>query len=136
MSAQSLPPGEKLGPMPVIESKGFDPITEEIEKGEKGSGCLHGTGLDTSCRNHETLTATERGKGDEAEKVLPGEADIENSQVGGMSDEAEEESLEARIERLGRERPQQFKTLWAEIVFVFSISMSQVLSVSFVSKDS
>lgn len=41
----------------------------------------------------------------------------------------EEESPEARIERLGRERPAVFKSLWAEIAFVFSISMSQVLSV-------
>jgi hypothetical protein len=41
----------------------------------------------------------------------------------------EEETAEQRIERLGRERPQQFKTLWAEIGFVFSITMSQVLTV-------
>ena len=41
-----------------------------------------------------------------------------------------EESHEARIERLGRERPEQFKTLWAEIGFVVSIVMSQVMTVS------
>lgn len=40
------------------------------------------------------------------------------------------EDLQRRIERLGRERPKQFKTLWAEVAFVFSIAMSQVLSVS------
>lgn len=40
-----------------------------------------------------------------------------------------EESLEARIERLGRQRPDEFNSLWAEIGFVFSICMSQVLSV-------
>lgn len=40
-----------------------------------------------------------------------------------------EESLDARIERLGRQRPDNFQSLWAEIGFVFSICMSQVLSV-------
>lgn len=42
---------------------------------------------------------------------------------------AVEESLEARLERLGRQRPDVFHSIWAEIGFVFSISMSQVLSV-------
>lgn len=39
-----------------------------------------------------------------------------------------EESLQARVERLGRERPPTFTTLWREILFVFSISMSQFLT--------
>jgi hypothetical protein len=43
---------------------------------------------------------------------------------------AVEESLEARLERLGRQRPEVFGSVWAEIGFVFSISMSQVLSVN------
>jgi hypothetical protein len=42
---------------------------------------------------------------------------------------AVEESTEARIERLGRQRPEVFGSIWAEIGFVFSISMSQVLTV-------
>jgi len=44
-----------------------------------------------------------------------------------------EESMEARIERLGRERPPTFKSLWHEIAFAFSIYMSQVLTEYFVS---
>ena len=44
-----------------------------------------------------------------------------------------EEPLEARIERLGRERPPTFKTIWSEIAFVFSITMSQLLTEYFVS---
>lgn len=46
---------------------------------------------------------------------------------------AVDESLQARIERLGRERPLIFTTRWSEIVFVFSISMSQFLTEYFVS---
>lgn len=46
---------------------------------------------------------------------------------------AVEESMEARIERLGRERPPAFKSIWAEIGFVFSIYMSQILTEYFVS---
>ncbi len=41
-----------------------------------------------------------------------------------------EESIEARVERLGRQRPEAFDSIWAEIGFVFSIVMSQVLTVS------
>ena len=44
-----------------------------------------------------------------------------------------EESLDARIHRLGRERPPTFKTVWTEIAFVFSICMSQILTEFFVS---
>ena len=44
-----------------------------------------------------------------------------------------EEPLSARIERLGRERPPIFKTSWNEFIFVFSISMSQLLTDFFVS---
>jgi len=40
-----------------------------------------------------------------------------------------EESTEARLERLGRQRPDVFDSIWPEMGFVFSISMSQVLSV-------
>lgn len=44
-----------------------------------------------------------------------------------------EESMEARIERLGRERPPAFKSVWHEVAFAFSIYMSQVLTEYFVS---
>ncbi|KAK6380724.1 hypothetical protein LTS17_004924 [Exophiala oligosperma] len=44
-----------------------------------------------------------------------------------------EESLEAKIERLGRERPSSFTTIWNEVLFVFSIIMSQFLTEYFVS---
>ncbi|KAH6977465.1 major facilitator superfamily-domain-containing protein [Ilyonectria sp. MPI-CAGE-AT-0026] len=46
---------------------------------------------------------------------------------------AVDETLQARIERLGRERPPIFTTRWSEIIFVFSISMSQFLTEYFVS---
>lgn len=44
-----------------------------------------------------------------------------------------EESFEARIERLGRERPPTFSSAWAEIGFCFSVVMSQILTEYFVS---
>lgn len=46
---------------------------------------------------------------------------------------ASEEALHLRIEKLGRERPPSFSTLRQEILFVFSISMSQLLTEYFVS---
>lgn len=51
-------------------------------------------------------------------------------QISGAGSEVDdEETPQARVERLGRERPGKFKTIWAEIGFVFSIAMSQVLTV-------
>ncbi|KAI0140234.1 major facilitator superfamily domain-containing protein [Pestalotiopsis sp. NC0098] len=44
-----------------------------------------------------------------------------------------EESLQARIDRLGRQRPPAFPTAWSEVTFVFSIAMSQFLTEFFVS---
>jgi hypothetical protein len=42
---------------------------------------------------------------------------------------AVEESDDARLERLGRQMPEVFGSIWSEIGFVFSISMAQVLTV-------
>ena len=50
-----------------------------------------------------------------------------------VPEDAVEESLEARIDRLGRERPPTFITLWSEVGFVFSIAMSQFLTEFYVS---
>ena len=47
-----------------------------------------------------------------------------------QQDSAESESIDARIERLGRDRPEKFKSIWAELGFCFSICMSQILAVS------
>jgi MFS family permease len=44
-----------------------------------------------------------------------------------------EESHEARLERLGRERPSKFTSAWSELGFCYSIVMSQVLTEYFVS---
>lgn len=44
-----------------------------------------------------------------------------------------EETEQQRIERLGRERPAQFKSAWAEIAFVYSIVCSQLIGEYFVS---
>lgn len=44
-----------------------------------------------------------------------------------------EESMQARIERLGRERPASFVNIWQEVAFVFSIMMSQIMTEYFIS---
>ncbi|KAI1007440.1 hypothetical protein K3495_g783 [Podosphaera aphanis] len=55
-----------------------------------------------------------------------------NRQVTGYESEFEA-TLVTRLERLGRQRPEVFTSSWAEIGFIFSISMSQILSEYFVS---
>jgi len=44
-----------------------------------------------------------------------------------------EESEAARLERLGRQRPEKLASIWKEFGFVFSITMAQVLTEYFVS---
>lgn len=51
-------------------------------------------------------------------------------------DGEESETEEARVERLGRERPAIFKSLWAEIFFCYSILASQFMAVSLPSFNS
>lgn len=49
------------------------------------------------------------------------------------NDVSEEESEDAKLERLGRQRPEKFKSTREELGFCFSIIMSQVLTEYFVS---
>ncbi|KIW67534.1 hypothetical protein PV04_06778 [Phialophora macrospora] len=61
-------------------------------------------------------------------------APVNPSAVGKVMTEPDiEESMDARIQRLGRERPPAFKSTWAEFAFVFSIVMSQIITEYFVS---
>lgn len=52
--------------------------------------------------------------------------DERHSQENGHLDEGESDA--ARLERLGRERPQKLGTMWKELGFVFSIVFSQCLN--------
>ncbi|KAK4902241.1 hypothetical protein LTR27_001144 [Elasticomyces elasticus] len=47
--------------------------------------------------------------------------------------QVEGESEDARIERLGRQRPEKLDSVWKEAGFVFSVAMSQLLTEYFVS---
>lgn len=79
--------------------------------------------------NDIVLASTHReGFVSPATHKIPGRLEKETRYQGGDSP-AIEESPEARLERLGRQRPEVFDSAWAEIGFVFSISMSQVLTV-------
>lgn len=63
------------------------------------------------------------------EEATPGA----NSGRSTPSSQLEGESEAARIERLGRQRPEKFRSIWIEIAFVFSITVSQLLNEYFVS---
>lgn len=69
---------------------------------------------------------------------MPGAAlaDGAASKEGGQAVKPELEILEspeARLERLGRQRPSIFNSIWAELGFGYSVVMSQVLTEYFVS---
>jgi MFS family permease len=57
---------------------------------------------------------------------------------GGINDdkpshEIDDETQKARIERLGRQRPEKFKSIYSELGFCYCIVMSQLLTEYFVS---
>lgn len=135
MATQSPPTGDQVlvkpGSIPAPEARESSPVANstDIDGTEKKSltdanpGPLH--------LNYNMVPASERVDDDGTGREQSRGADFQDDKEGDLVDEArEEEPLEARIERLGRQRPEQFKSLWHEIGFVFSISMSQVLSVT------
>lgn len=61
----------------------------------------------------------------------PAQQNVSNEKPETLPDA--DESMEARIERLGRERPAVFTSIWKEIAFCFSVVMSQILTEYFVS---
>ncbi|KAK7212054.1 hypothetical protein V2G26_019232 [Clonostachys chloroleuca] len=73
------------------------------------------------------------GAPDQAVYPLPNDNSSPDLHDIAESTRAVDESLQARIERLGRERPPIFTSRRCEILFVFSISMSQFLTEYFVS---
>lgn len=63
------------------------------------------------------------------ESTTPGSDPAEDREAYQLEDESED----ARVERLGRQRPEKLRSLWIEIAFVFSITASQLLNEYFVS---
>ncbi|KAF9640310.1 Major facilitator superfamily [Lasiodiplodia theobromae] len=62
-----------------------------------------------------------------------GPPDFSNATPKMTPSTLEGESEEARLERLGRQRPDKLPSIWSEIGFVYSVTMSQGLTEYFVS---
>lgn len=78
-------------------------------------------------RSSSAHTITTLGRcGEAAAPPHPKTEGVDGDAVNGEI--AHEESSPARIERLGRERPLVFRSMWAEVAFVYSICMGQVLT--------
>ncbi|KFY36310.1 hypothetical protein V494_05106 [Pseudogymnoascus sp. VKM F-4513 (FW-928)] len=138
MATQYPPTGDqvllKSEGIPVAEPKEASPVAKPTDMDDTEKRSAPDANPGPPYPNHDMPTAHGRDNDGGIEPEQPSGADAHSSKEGDFVDETlEEESLEARIERLGRERPPVFKSLWAEVVFVFSISMSQVLSEYFVS---
>lgn len=139
MATQYPPTGDQVlvkpRSIPVADQTEASPVAKSTDMDDTGEKSHPDASPGPLYLNYDKVTASRRDDDDGTGQEQPTSADIQSGREGDLGDEArEEESLEARIERLGRERPQQFKSLWAEVVFVFSISMSQVLSVSLAPK--
>lgn len=121
----------KAESIPVAKPKEASAVANSTDMDDTGKKSLPDASQGPLYLNYDTLTASGRDSDDGTECEQSRGTGVQDGKEGDLGDEGrEEESLEARIERLGRERPEQFKSFWAECVFVFSIAMSQVLSVS------
>lgn len=83
-------------------------------------------------RSHSLVTSCQDTHDYEA-STLPPQEDIKTKSEAPIDEPPIDEALQARIERLGRERPPAFPTIWSEILLVFTVSMSQLLTEFFVS---
>lgn len=84
---------------------------------------------------HRSHSVSDPATVDGHEHTLALPSQEESGRKGDVSgpETGDQESAQARIERLSRERPQVFKSTWAEVACVFSICMSQVITETFVS---
>ena len=80
---------------------------------EQRQECIEPLPLQSSTQQHESPQALEK-------------------QSRCLSSGEEGESEEARIERLGRERPTKFTSLGAEVAFCYSVIASQFMAVGFI----
>lgn len=103
-----------------LEENGLrDSIEDEHSLAEQAIGDYKSMGIGM---DHDTAT--------KEAKDLHVSAPVNMRQTLHRDDE-ESETESARIERLGRERPAKFKSLWAEFAFCYSIIASQCLAVCF-----
>ena len=93
---------------------------------KQGSGTE--TGGSRGSARDEALTCVEPSDNAPVPSATPS-----NPALPPSTTSSSDESLNTRIERLGRQRPPLFPTLANEIFFVFSITMSQFLTEFFVS---
>ena len=118
----------------IVETKLSNAIEDHPQKLEKGfTGNEAGSepaSIDApdAKQFEQTITANDAV---ETKSPSPRGDDAPKLELETRGFQAEEESEHARIERLGRERPEKFKTLWAEIGFCYSILASQFMAVSF-----
>lgn len=73
--------------------------------------------------------------GSPEDATTPGGVGNHNSSTADRDSSIFDVIDEKEIERLGRVRPECFKTRWSEIGFVLSICMAQILVVSCFSTD-
>ena len=101
-----------------------------VEKGIETLPSEQASRQDRDLRERE-LGKLESDKGPSQEPVQVPQLDLptkdENLAIPGAEEVIESE--QARIERLGRERPAKFKSLGAELAFCYSIIASQFMAV-------
>lgn len=91
------------------------------------------TGADQLTKNTNVEEETEK-KGPYLQPTEPLQdlPQRKSAEIASLGDEEASESDRARIERLGRERPEKFKSFGAELAFCYSVIASQFMSVRFV----
>lgn len=103
----------------------------EVEKSTNGSTLRTSTNQPADDRNERKHIKSEQSNIEPA-KAPQSFSQGKNTDTVENGDAENPESERARIERMGRERPTQFKSFIAELAFCYSVIASQFMSVSFV----
>ena len=117
---------ESTMPQVLVENSPQD----GMKKGMKDLSLEQASRQDRALHEDE-LGKLESDKGPSREPVQVPQSDLpsKNENLAMPGEEEVIESEEARIERLGRERPAKFKSLGAELAFCYSIIASQFMAV-------
>ena len=117
---------ESIQPPVAVEHGPQDKIEKNIEN----------VSLERANRQDKDVHEKEFGKlghdndaSQESVQVPPPDLPNKNESLAVPGGEEVLESEQARIERLGRERPAKFKSLGAELAFCYSIIVSQFMAV-------
>ena len=120
---------ESLQTQVAVKHGPQDKIEKNIEESIENASLEQANQQDKDLHEKELGKLEENDASRESVQVPPPDLPNKDGNLPVPGEEEVIESEQARIERLGRERPAKFKSLGAELAFCYSIIASQFMAV-------